>query len=121
MGGGQKLEELDVRMRKVFQVCRERGIKLNPNKLQCGRRVKFGGMMIEAVGSAGEAEENTVYISPEQRKIDDFWNIETPSRKRMQDDLWESGPVKMLLFWNAVNLPRNDGSLWTKRQVLLES
>ena len=28
MGGGQKLEELDVRMRKVFQVCRERGIKL---------------------------------------------------------------------------------------------
>ena len=24
MGGGQKLEELDVRMRKVFQVCRER-------------------------------------------------------------------------------------------------
>ena len=82
MGGGQKLEELDVKMRKVFQVCRERGIKLNPNKLQCGRRVKFGGMMIEAVGSAGEAEENTVYISPEQRKIDDFFNIETPSSKR---------------------------------------
>ena len=31
MGGGQKLEVLDVRMRKVFQVCRERGIELNPN------------------------------------------------------------------------------------------
>ena len=43
MGGGQTLEELDVRMRKVFQVCRERGIKLSPSKLQCGRRVKFGG------------------------------------------------------------------------------
>ena len=51
MGGGQKLEELDVRMRKVFQVCRERGIKLNPSKLQCGRRVKFGGMMIEALST----------------------------------------------------------------------
>ena len=41
--GGQKLDQLDVRMRKVFQVCRERGIKLNPSKLQCGRRVEFGG------------------------------------------------------------------------------
>ena len=68
MGGGQKLEVLDVRMRKVFQVCRERGIQLNPNKLQCGRRVKFGGMMIEAGRSAGEAE-NTVYISRSRGKL----------------------------------------------------
>ena len=51
-------------MRKVFQVCRERGIKLSPSKLQRRRRVKFGGMMIEAVGSVGEAHDNTVYISP---------------------------------------------------------
>ena len=49
MGAGQKLEELDVRMRKVFQVCRERNIKLNPSKLQCGRKVKIGGMMIEVL------------------------------------------------------------------------
>ena len=104
MGGGQKLEELDVRMRKVFQVCRERGIKLNPNKLQCGRMVKFGGMIIEAVESAGEAEENTVYISPEQRKIYDFLNIETPSSKR------ECQMICGTASWKAVNLPRNDGS-----------
>merc|ERR1712030_179125 len=57
IGGGQKLEELDVRMRKVFQVCRERGIKLSPSKLLCGRCVKFGGMMIEAVVSVGEAHD----------------------------------------------------------------
>ena len=40
LGGGQKLEQLDERMRKVFMVCRERGIKLNPNKLQCSHWVK---------------------------------------------------------------------------------
>ena len=74
MGGGQKLEEFHVRMRSG-QVCRERGIKLSPSKLQRRRRVKFGGMMIEAVGSVGEAHDNTVYISPEQRKIDNFLNI----------------------------------------------
>ena len=34
LGGGQKLEQLDERMRKVFMVCRERGIKLSPSKLQ---------------------------------------------------------------------------------------
>ena len=75
------MEVLDVRMRKVFQVCRERGIKLNPSKLQCGRRVKFGGMMIEAARFEGETAD-TVYISPEQRKIDDFLNILTPSSKK---------------------------------------
>ena len=72
LGAGQKLEELDVRMRKVFQVCRERNIKLNPSKLQCGRKVKFWDMMIEATRSAGETQD-TVYISPDQRKIDDFF------------------------------------------------
>ena len=58
-------------MRKVFQVCRERNIKLNPSKLQCGRRVKFVGMMIAAGRYAGETQD-TVYISPDQRKIDTF-------------------------------------------------
>ena len=81
LGAGQKLEELDVRMRKVFQVCRDRNIKLNPSKLQCGRRVKFGGMMIEAGRSAGETQD-TVYISPDQRKIYDFLDILTPSSKK---------------------------------------
>ena len=50
LGGGQKLEQLDERMRKVFMVCRDRGIKLSPSKLQCGRRIKWGGMVVEAVG-----------------------------------------------------------------------
>ena len=82
LGGGQKLEQLDERMRKVFMVCRERGIMLNPSKLQCSRRVKFGGMMVEAVGPVGEGLDSTVFISPEQKKIDDFLNIETPSTKK---------------------------------------
>ena len=33
LGGGQKLEQLDERMRKVFMVCRNRGIKLSLSKL----------------------------------------------------------------------------------------
>ena len=72
LGGGQKLEQLDGRMRKVFTVYRQRWIKLNPSKVQCGRRVKWGGMLVEAVGPVGEGSENTVLISPDQQKINDF-------------------------------------------------
>ena len=82
LGGGHRLEQLDERTRRVFMVCRERGIKLNPTKLQCGCRVKFGGMMVEAVGPVGEGLDSTVYISPDQKKIADFLNIETPSTKK---------------------------------------
>ena len=74
MGAAQNLQDLDTRMRKVFDVCRERNIKLNPRNLQCGKKVKFGGMLIEASKTAGETKD-TVYISPDQHKIDDFLDI----------------------------------------------
>ena len=73
--GCRRLEQLDERMRKVFTVCRQRGIKLNPLKLQCGRRVKWGGMLVEAVGPVGDGLENTVLISPDEQKIKDFLEI----------------------------------------------
>ena len=81
MGAAPNLQDLDTRLRKVFDVCRERNIKLNPSKLQCGKKVKFGGMMIEASRAAGETKD-TVYISPDHRKINDFLDIRTPSSKK---------------------------------------
>ena len=42
MGAAQNLQDLDTRMRKVF----ERNIKLTIRNLQCGKKVKFGGMLI---------------------------------------------------------------------------
>ena len=46
MGAAPNVEDLDTRTRKVFDVCHECNIKLNPSKLQCGKKVKFGGMMM---------------------------------------------------------------------------
>ena len=60
----------------------QRVIKLNPLKLQCGRRVKWGGMIVEAAGPVGDDVENTVLISPDDQKIKDFLEIETPSSKK---------------------------------------
>ena len=67
-------------MRRVFNVCRRRGIKLSPSKLQCGRRIRWGGVVIEAVGPL-EGKSN-VYISPDEQKVSDFLDIQTPSSKK---------------------------------------
>ena len=61
LGGGIELEDLDVVMRRIFSVCRKRGIKLSPSKLQIGRRIKWGGVIVESVGEADG--ENDVFIS----------------------------------------------------------
>merc|ERR1712215_85018 len=50
LGGVIELEDLDVVMRRVFAVCRRRGIKLSPSKLHIGRKIKWGGVIVESVG-----------------------------------------------------------------------
>merc|ERR1712030_225078 len=77
LGGGRKLEQLDERMRCVFSVCRKRGIKLSPSKLQCGRRIKWGGVIVESVGPLGEGQSD-MKISPDEQKVSNFLDIKTP-------------------------------------------
>ena len=72
---------MDYEMRRVFSVCSKRGIKLSPSKLQCGRRIKWGGVIVESVGPLGEGQSN-VMISPDEAKVADFLNIKTPSSKK---------------------------------------
>ena len=50
LGCGKSLRDLDVVMRRIFAVCLRRGIKLAPSKLQVGRRLRWGGVMVESVG-----------------------------------------------------------------------
>merc|ERR1712208_78807 len=80
LGCGRSLKELDVVMRKIFTVCQTRGIKLAPSKLQVGRKLKWGGVMVESIGHRdGRAD---VLISPEQSKLDEFLNLERPQSKK---------------------------------------
>ena len=80
LGGGSKLEELDTAMRRVFSVCSKRGIKLSPSKLQIGRRIRWGGVIVESVGPLEGRSD--VMISPDEAKVADFLNISTPSTKK---------------------------------------
>ena len=53
LGGGSSLRELEIVMRRIFGVCAKRGIKLAPSKLQIGRKIRWGGVMIESIGPRG--------------------------------------------------------------------
>merc|ERR1712055_278137 len=80
LGVAKSLRELDLVMRKIFSVCATRGIKLAPSKLQVGRKLKWGGVMIESIGHRDGRSD--VLISPEQSKLDEFLNLERPQTKK---------------------------------------
>ena len=65
---------LDIVMRRIFGVCARRGIKLAPSKLQIGRKIRWGGVIVESIGPRGG--RNDVLISPEEAKVAEFINID---------------------------------------------
>ena len=74
------MEELDVVMQRVFSVCSRRGIKLSPSKLQIGRKIRWGGVIVESVGTV--EGNNDLLISPDEMKVAEFLNIATPTTKK---------------------------------------
>ena len=71
---------VDVVMRRVFRVCRRRGIKLSPSKLQIGRKIKWGGIIVESIGQV--EGNNDVLISPDEQKVAEFLDIARTTTKK---------------------------------------
>ena len=80
LAGGKTLKELDSVMRRILAVCERRGIKLAPSKLQVGRKLRWGGVMVESVGH--REGRSDVLISPDQAKLDEFIDLERPKCKK---------------------------------------
>merc|ERR1711888_385855 len=80
LGGGRSLRDLDLVMRRIFSVCLRRGIKLAPSKLQVGRRLRWGGVMVESVGPRNGRSD--VLISPDKAKLDECLDLERPRCKK---------------------------------------
>ena len=55
-------------------------MKLHPDKLQIGRRVTFGGVIIEASKTEGD-NRRRVYMSPSEDKLQTFLDLKTPQSK----------------------------------------
>ena len=71
---------LDQSMEKTLEVCLKKNMKLHPDKLQIGRKVTFGGMIIEAWKAKSDAERR-VYMSPSEEKLQAFLDLKTPEFK----------------------------------------
>ena len=80
LAGGRTLKELDEVMRRILGVCQDRGIKLAPSKLQVGRRLRWGGVMVESVGH--REGRSDVLISPDQAKLNEFFDLLRPKCKK---------------------------------------
>ena len=68
----RSIQELEERLRTLFTVCRNRNMKLAPSKFQLGRKVIYGGTLLEAGRQYGDSETG-VYMSPTQEKLEAFF------------------------------------------------
>ena len=71
------MEMLEQRMEKMLQVCLKKNMKLNPDKVQIGRCVDFGGVTIEACKTRGD-DQRRIYLSPSEEKLQAFLDLKTP-------------------------------------------
>ena len=74
------MKTLEKRMKKMLNVCKKKNVKLNPDKLQLGRKVTFGGIDIETCKGVGDTRR-TVYLSTSEEKLQAFFDLQTPQSK----------------------------------------
>ena len=88
--------ELEKRLRRLLQICREKNIKLNVDKFDIGREVNFGGVKISGKKEKGDPTDR-VYLNPSDARIDAITQIKRPeNRKDVQSLL---GHVNQLKSW----------------------
>ena len=76
---------------------------------------------MEAVGPVGDGLENTVLISPDQQKINDVLEIETPSTKKgVPDDRRLCCSTQEILPGYATPVPGHNASVQCKCEVSME-
>ena len=77
------MEEMETRLRKLLMICRSKNIKLNPSKFSIGHEVTFGGVELKGVKEKGDTTRR-VYITPAERRLEEFLAIETSTKKEVQ-------------------------------------
>ena len=88
------IKQLEARMKKLLNICKEKNMKIAPSKFQLGSSVVFGGTVIESQNHVGG---KTVYLSPTQEKLDAFLDFPTPSCKKDVQSIM--GAVAQLKRW----------------------
>ena len=87
---------MEARLRKLLLICRQKNIKLNPEKFSIGHEVTFGGVELKGLKEKGDTSRRG-YITPAARWLEEFLSIETPSTKK--EVMRVIGLVNQLTRW----------------------
>ena len=76
---GKTLDELQLKLENLMQFCKEKKLKLNPEKLLVSEEVEFGGSVIS---SETVEKENIIFIGPKDKRIKAFSELKKPTLKK---------------------------------------
>ena len=76
---GKTLDELQLKLENLMQFCKEKNLKLNPEKLLVSEEVEFGGSVIS---SETVEKENIIFIGPKDKRIKAFSELKKPTTKK---------------------------------------
>ena len=77
----KSMPQMEERLRNLLTLCREKNIKLNPNKFNIGHEVQFGGVDLKGIQKSGDSRRR-VYMAPAERRLEEFLAIKPPQHKK---------------------------------------
>ena len=75
----EELEELEEKILNLMHFCRDKNLKLNPEKLLISEQVEFGGSIIS---TESVQDESIVFIGPKNKRVKAFESLKKPTNKK---------------------------------------
>ena len=93
LNSAKNLKQLEEMLRKKFNICRQKNMRIKASKCKIPQRVKFGGCIIESNTAKGSVE-----ISPDPKKVDELLCKDPPKGKKEVQSI--IGSINQLSAWN---------------------
>ena len=76
---GATLQELEEKVLNLMLFCKDKNLKLNPEKLLISEQVEFGGSVISA---ETVRNEDVVFVGPKNKRVKAFQSLKRPTNKK---------------------------------------
>jgi hypothetical protein len=71
------ISQMEERLHALLLLCRDKNMKLNPDKFEVSHKVTFGGVELSGERKLGD-QARRVYITPAKKRLEEFFVLETP-------------------------------------------
>ena len=71
------IKQMEARLCRLLTLCRERNMKLNPEKFEVSHKVTFGGVELSGERKFGD-KSGKVYITPAKKRLEEFFALDIP-------------------------------------------